>query len=137
AVTSLGHNLIGKTDGSSGWGGTDLTGTAAAPLNPQLGALANNGGPTQTMALASTSSAIDAGSFALLGPAAEVQTVTVTGSAGSFTLTFNGSTTTSLVFNASAAAVQNALNALSTIGGVGGSVAVNQVGNVYTVTFGG
>src|SRR5262249_8599349 len=32
--TSLGHNLIGQTDGSSGWIGTDLTGTSASPLDP-------------------------------------------------------------------------------------------------------
>src|SRR5207237_207393 len=36
-----------------------------------------------------------------------------------------------------AADVQTALNNLSTIGGVGGSVSVNQVGNVLAVTFGG
>jgi CSLREA domain-containing protein len=64
---SLGHNLIGATDGSSGWSAAsgDLTGTAAAPLNPHLGALANNGGPTQTMALLAGSPAIDAGSDSL------------------------------------------------------------------------
>ena len=33
---SLGNNLIGKTDGSSGWVSSDLTGTIAAPLNPLL-----------------------------------------------------------------------------------------------------
>ena len=32
SVTSLGYNLIGNTDGSSGWGGSDLTNT-----NAQLG----------------------------------------------------------------------------------------------------
>ena len=31
--TSLGHNLIGEADGSSGWISTDLTGTIASPLN--------------------------------------------------------------------------------------------------------
>jgi hypothetical protein len=60
-VTSNGHNLIGKTDGSSGWVGTDLTGTIAAPLNALLASLGNNGGPTQTMALLPGSPAIDAG----------------------------------------------------------------------------
>ena len=33
---SLGHNLIGQTDGSSGWVGSDLTGTSAQPLDPLL-----------------------------------------------------------------------------------------------------
>ena len=61
-VTSLGHNLIGKTNGSSGWVvGSDLTGTIATPLNPLLGHLGDNGGPTQTMALLPGSPAIGQG----------------------------------------------------------------------------
>jgi hypothetical protein len=57
-ITDTGYNLewsgTGHTD-TCGFGGTgDVTGT-----DPQLGALASNGGPTQTMALASTSPAID------------------------------------------------------------------------------
>ena len=44
---------------------SNLIGTTADPLNPMLGALANNGGPTQTMALLPGSPAIDAGSNAL------------------------------------------------------------------------
>ncbi len=66
--SSAGHNLIGKTDGSSGWLPSDLTGTVVAPLNPQLGPLQDNGGPTFTMALLPTSAAIDAGDDAVLGP---------------------------------------------------------------------
>ena len=50
--TSQGNNLIGKTDGSSGWVGSDLTGTVASPLNPLLAPLAYYGGPTETMAAA-------------------------------------------------------------------------------------
>src|SRR5262249_5656636 len=61
SVVSLGNNLVGKTDGSSGWVGSDLTGTIAAPLDPRLGALASNGGPTQTMALLPGSPAIGGG----------------------------------------------------------------------------
>jgi uncharacterized delta-60 repeat protein len=45
---TLGGNLIGITDDSTGFGSTDFTGTAAAPLNPLLGPLADNGGPTLT-----------------------------------------------------------------------------------------
>ena len=63
---SQGHNLIGKTDGSSGWVASDLTGTIAAPLDPLLAPLGNYGGPTQTMALLPGSPAIDAGSNALI-----------------------------------------------------------------------
>ncbi|QEH34974.1 putative outer membrane protein pmp20 precursor [Aquisphaera giovannonii] len=65
-VTSLGNNLIGETDGSSGWVGTDLTGTVVTPLNPLLAPLGDYGGPTQTMALLPGSPAIDAGSNALI-----------------------------------------------------------------------
>ena len=53
---SLGHNLIGDTDGSSGWVGTDLLN-----VDPMLGPLQDNGGPTMTMALLPGSPAIDAG----------------------------------------------------------------------------
>lgn len=67
-VTSQGHNLIGNADGSVGWVGSDLLGTAGSPLNPQLGPLQNNGGPTFTMALLPISAAIDAGDDAVLGP---------------------------------------------------------------------
>jgi CSLREA domain-containing protein len=67
AVTSNGHNLIGATDGSSGWVPSDLTGTSAQPLNPLLGPLQDNGGPTQTMALPADSPALDAGDDSVLG----------------------------------------------------------------------
>jgi len=63
-ATSQGHNVIGKSDGSNGFtNGTDgdQVGTLASPLDPQLAALGNNGGPTQTQALLSTSPALDAG----------------------------------------------------------------------------
>jgi hypothetical protein len=53
---SLGHNLVGTSDGSSGFDPSDLL-----DLDPLLGPLADNGGPTQTMALLPGSAAIDAG----------------------------------------------------------------------------
>ncbi len=64
-------NLIGDGSGISNLTDleepdlSNLIGTTAAPLNPLLGALADNGGPTQTMALLPGSPAIDAGSNAL------------------------------------------------------------------------
>jgi hypothetical protein len=67
-VSSLGYNLIGETDNSSGWVPNDLTGTLAVPLDPGLGPLADNGGPTFTMALLPGSPAIEVGDDALLGP---------------------------------------------------------------------
>ena len=62
------YNLIGNDSGITNLTQLDpsnLFGTTADPLNPLLGQLANNGGPTQTMALLPGSPAIDAGSNAL------------------------------------------------------------------------
>ncbi len=61
AFVSLGHNLIGDGTGGSGYDPTDLVGTSANPIDPRLGPLADNGGPTQTLALLPGSPAIDAG----------------------------------------------------------------------------
>jgi hypothetical protein len=61
---SQGFNLIGKSDGATGFNqATDLKGTVASPLDPKLdpNGLQNNGGPTQTIALESGSPAIDQG----------------------------------------------------------------------------
>jgi hypothetical protein len=60
-VTSQGFNFISEADGSSGWVASDLTGTTNAPLDPQIGPLQDNGGPTPTMALLPGSAAIDQG----------------------------------------------------------------------------
>lgn len=67
AFTSGGHNLIGDGSGSSGLSNGvngDLVGTAATAIDPLLAVLADNGGPTQTMALGEGSPAIDAGNAA-------------------------------------------------------------------------
>jgi len=59
---SLGHNLIGNADDVSTFNASgDQTGSTASPLNPQLGPLADNGGPTLTHALLTNSPALDAG----------------------------------------------------------------------------
>lgn len=60
SLTFTGINLVG--DGTcSPRNGTDLFGSSGSPINPFLGALADNGGPTKTMALLTGSPAIDAG----------------------------------------------------------------------------
>ncbi len=66
-VVSLGYNLVGQTDGSSGWRSTDLTGTSQNPLDPQLSPLQDNGGPTLTHAPAITSPAHLHGDLSLFG----------------------------------------------------------------------
>lgn len=68
----------------------------------------------------------------------EVQTVTVTGSptGGTFTLTFSGQTTAAIAHNATAAAVQTALEGLSNVN-PGDVTVTGNAGGPYTVTFGG
>ena len=68
AFTSSGYNLVGQSDDSTGvtnGANGDKVGSSASPLSPRLGALANNGGPTQTMALSIISPALNAGSNTL------------------------------------------------------------------------
>jgi hypothetical protein len=55
-LTSSGYNLIGNTDNGGGFDPTDLLN-----VDPRLGPLQDNGGPTPTMALLPGSPAIDAG----------------------------------------------------------------------------
>ena len=54
-------NLLGESSGSTGWLTNDLVGTCGAPLDPKLGPLTNNGGPTLTLALLPGSPALDSG----------------------------------------------------------------------------
>ena len=56
-ITSNGHNLLGVATEAGGFGGAGDKINA----NPILAPLANNGGPTETMALQAGSAAIDAG----------------------------------------------------------------------------
>jgi hypothetical protein len=68
----------------------------------------------------------------------EVQKVTITGSptGGSFTLTFSGQTTSAIAYNATAATVQTALQALSSIGSGNATVTGGPgPGTAWTVTF--
>jgi hypothetical protein len=77
------------------------------------------------------------------GTATAVQSVKIAAANGTFKLSFEGQTTAPLPYNASGEEVRNALNALSTIGGRGGSVTVSggpgdaSGSNPYVVTFGG
>jgi hypothetical protein len=72
------------------------------------------------------------------GRVAEVQTVTVTGAptGGTFTLTYEGGTTGGIAYNATAAAVQAALEALSGVD-PGDITVTGNDGGPYTLTFGG
>jgi hypothetical protein len=67
----------------------------------------------------------------------EVQSLTTAGTPtqGSFTLTFDGETTTSLAFDATASQVQSALLALSTIGGSNVACTGGPLPTAITITF--
>jgi RHS repeat-associated protein len=67
-----------------------------------------------------------------------VQQVTLMGNptGGTFTLTFGGQTTSAIAYNASAATVQSALQALSSIGS-GNSLVANPTGSAWIVRFAG
>ncbi|MCU0753495.1 MAG: CSLREA domain-containing protein [Xanthomonadales bacterium] len=60
-MATLGFNLIGNPGAVSFTATGDQFGTGAAPLNPRLGALQNNGGNTHTHALLLGSPALDRG----------------------------------------------------------------------------
>ena len=71
AFTSGGHNLIEDRTGSTGFAdgvGGDVVGTFLAPIDPRLGPLADNGGPTKTMVLLAGSPAIDNGDNTATNP---------------------------------------------------------------------
>ena len=67
-VDSDGYNLIGiTTNVAFTTAKHDQFTNSGTPINPDLGALGNNGGPTQTMALLTGSRAIDKGSNSISG----------------------------------------------------------------------
>lgn len=68
----------------------------------------------------------------------EVQTLTVTGAptGGTFTITFSGQTTGAIAYNATAAVVQTALEALSNVA-PGGVTVTGNAGGPWTLTYGG
>jgi len=69
------------------------------------------------------------------GRVSEVQTITIDATGGTFTITFQGATTAAIAWNATAAVVKTAMEALANI--EPGDVAVSLASLVYTFTFGG
>lgn len=102
--TSQGHNLIGKAtaggngDNNNQTGFTngvngDQVGTPASPIDPVLGPLADNGGPTQTHKLLAGSPAFDAGDNALAKDASNNTLTTDQRGAGRFANSFSPNVT--------------------------------------------
>jgi CSLREA domain-containing protein len=68
-ISSKGYNLVSQADGCNWMTATgDQIGTIANPINPFIGSLANNGGPTFTHALLPGSPAIDFGTNSTCPP---------------------------------------------------------------------
>ena len=64
-MTNADHDLIGNGTGATITTSTgNKVGTSSSPINPLLGPLQNNGGPTRTLALLVGSPAINAGNNA-------------------------------------------------------------------------
>nr|MDQ3746650.1 Ig-like domain-containing protein [Acidobacteriota bacterium] len=91
AFASQGHNLIGVADaGSTGLSNGvngDQVGTSGSPLDPLLGPLADNGGPTFTHALLAGSPALDSGDNSLARDASGNALTTDQRGAGRFAAT--------------------------------------------------
>jgi hypothetical protein len=110
------YNLIGDGTGMTGLSNGvngNLVGSAAAPIDPLLGPLQDNGGPTQTMALLAGSPALDAGDPAQLGAADQRGVVRAGGvnigayqaSASTFVVTVSGTVTAGTPFDVTVQAV--------------------------------
>ena len=67
-LVSLGHNLIGNTAGCGFTAGAPEAAGDLLDVNPKLGSLKYNGGPTKTHALLPGSPAIDSSDDSVLGP---------------------------------------------------------------------
>jgi hypothetical protein len=107
-LSSSGYNLIGDTRGGSGFSGTDILN-----VDPRLGPLHDNGGPTPTMALLPGSPALNAGDPADLGTADQrgvarsggVNIGAYQASASAFVLTVSGTPTAGAPFDLTVIAV--------------------------------
>jgi hypothetical protein len=108
SLGSLGHNLIGNTSGGSGFHPTDLLN-----VNPLLGPLQDNGGPTLTRALLADSPALNAGDPTQLGVADQRGVVRSGGvnigayqaSASAFVVTVSGTVASGTPFDVTVQAV--------------------------------
>jgi hypothetical protein len=112
------YNLIGDGTGMTGIGNGvngNQVGSASSPLDPLLGALADNGGPTETVAMLAGSPALNAGDPAQLGVADQrgvarsggVNIGAYQASASVFALTTSGAVTAGSPFDLTVTAVDS------------------------------
>lgn len=111
----------------------EFTGVNGSANQPQMTVSVYNPGVNATHPITVTTTPAS-GSTAGVN---EVQTITLDGAptGGTFTLTFDGQTTSAIAYNASAATVDAALEALSNIGS-GDVTVAGSAGGPWTVTFG-
>jgi hypothetical protein len=145
----------GEADGFTAYSAANEVQTITVNGSPTGGTFFLEWGDATTAGLAFNVSAANlqaalvglASSPAATGGTNDVQTLTVAGAptGGTFTATWGGQTTAAIAFNASAAAVQTALAALSNVGaGVAGTYSQQSVqivggptGGTFTLVFGG
>jgi hypothetical protein len=128
-VQSEGYNLIGDGSQASGFTATDLVGTPDNPIDPMLGPLQDNGGPTLTQALLPGSPALNTGDPSELGTPDQRGVVRTGGvnigayqaGASAFTLTAPDTVTSGMPFDLTVTAVD-----------IFGQIAIGYAG---TVTF--
>lgn len=139
----------GETTDPIQYNASAATVVAALEALPEIGMgnVTGSGGPVNTtnVTLTFAGALADAdvpqltgNSDGLTSPYTEVQSIAVNATAGDFTLTFRGQTTAAIAYNASAATVEAALEALPNVAPAdvtctGGALATNPV----VVTFGG
>ncbi|HEY5314514.1 MAG TPA: autotransporter-associated beta strand repeat-containing protein, partial [Pirellulales bacterium] len=125
--------LLNKTAGATAIAGSLTIGNDVGPGSDQVQV-----GTAEQIASSSAVTMASTGVLQLLSSVATSttqaeQTVTVAGSSGNFTLTFNSYTTPSIPFNASTATVQTDLQNLTSIGS--GNVSVTGTPGNYVVLF--
>lgn len=137
------HEFVFDNRGDSNrYGQTIQIGQATSRVHEVVGAIVNELGvefsrgnsPVSELSGAMFAKAIDDEDVEFDAGADEVQTLTITATGGNYQLWFKGEPTSNLAFGANAAAIETALNALSTIGANGVSVAGT---GPYTITFDG
>jgi hypothetical protein len=93
-----------------------LTNKRCVPYYPHMDVPSARQGYALPPSTGSAASPVPAGTVLGEYGGNEVQTLTITATGGTYTLTFNGQTTTAIAFNANAATIQTAFTALSTVG---------------------
>lgn len=128
ALSSIGSGNAVVSGSAGGPWVVTFQGTLAAasqtPMTTNAGSLTGGTSPAVTVAHTATGAA----------PVNAVQTISISATGGSFTLTYAGQTTTAIAYNAASSTVQTVLTALSSVGSNNATVS-GSPGGPYTVTF--